>query len=146
MRPILFGMKQCNMEEKTLVICEGQIDSLSVAECGIENVVSVPIGATAFTWIENCWEWLENFNDVIVFGDNENGKMTLLNEIEKRLPARVRAVNIDDYFGEKDANAILMKYKEGAIINAIGNAKALPVKSVKAVSYTHLTLPTKRIV
>jgi len=134
MRPILFGMKQCNMEEKTLIICEGQIDSLSISECGIDNAVSVPIGVTGFGWVDSCWEWLENFNDVIVFGDNENGRMTLLNKIEKRLTARVRAVQMDDYLGEKDANAILQKYGQGAIINAIGNAKALPVNSVKDLS------------
>ena len=30
-KPILFGMAQCNLENKTLIMTEGQIDSLSVA-------------------------------------------------------------------------------------------------------------------
>ncbi len=53
-KPILFGMKQCNLENKTLVITEGQMDSLSVAQAGIENAVSVPNGAKGFTWISYC--------------------------------------------------------------------------------------------
>ena len=36
-KPILFGMYQCDPGNKTLVLTEGQIDSLSVAEAGIEN-------------------------------------------------------------------------------------------------------------
>ena len=42
-RPILFGMKQC-VDFETLVITEGQIDSLSVSEAGVKNAVSVPTG------------------------------------------------------------------------------------------------------
>ena len=41
-KPILFGMNHCNTECGRLVITEGQIDSLSLAEAGIENAVSVP--------------------------------------------------------------------------------------------------------
>lgn len=46
-KPILFGMMQATDFEKPLVLTEGQIDSLSVAEAGIPNAVSVPTGARA---------------------------------------------------------------------------------------------------
>ena len=49
-QPILFGMAQCE-DFKRLIITEGQIDSLSVAECGIKHAVSVPTGAQGFTWL-----------------------------------------------------------------------------------------------
>ena len=45
--PILFGMKQARSFDLPMVITEGQIDSLSVSEAGVENAVSVPTGANA---------------------------------------------------------------------------------------------------
>lgn len=71
--PILFGMKQCSNFNR-LIITEGQIDSLSVAECGFENAVSVPTGATGFTWLANCWDWITQFEEIVVFGDNEHAR------------------------------------------------------------------------
>ncbi|MCI8955606.1 MAG: AAA family ATPase [Eubacterium sp.] len=129
--PILFGMEQCNKENKTLVITEGQIDSLSVAEAGIENSVSVPNGARGFTWIPYCWDWFSKFEKLIVFGDFENGKMTLLDELKTRFPGRVCAVREEDYKGCKDANEILKKFGKEAVRNAVENAKELPVRNVK---------------
>lgn len=129
-KPILFGMAQCEGFDG-LVITEGQIDSLSVAECGIKNAVSVPTGALGFTWIANVWEWICKFKEIIVFGDFENGKMSLLDEIQKRIPVKVRAVRQSDYLGEKDANAILTKFGRQAILTAIQNAEVPPIRAVK---------------
>ena len=52
--PILFGMYQCNLDNNTLILTEGQIDSLSVTAAGFENAVSVPTGMNGFTWIPHC--------------------------------------------------------------------------------------------
>lgn len=120
-KPILFGMKQC-VDFGTLVITEGQIDSLSVAQAGIKNAVSVPTGANGFTWIPNCWEWIKRFDTVIVFGDLEKGHMTLLDVLLQRLPNKIKAVRTEDYLGEKDANAILTAFGEDAIRDCINNA------------------------
>ena len=68
-KPILFGMAQCNDKFDRLIITEGQIDSLSVAAAGIENAVSVPTGARGFTWVPYCWDWINRFEEVIVFGE-----------------------------------------------------------------------------
>ena len=128
--PILFGMNQC-VDYGPLVVTEGQIDSLSVSECGIKNAVSVPTGALGFTWLENCWDWLLKFQEIIIFGDCENGKITLVDELSRRLPMPVKAVQSEDYLGEKDANDILQKYGKSAVITAIHNAKLKPVNHVK---------------
>lgn len=129
-KPILFGMNHCTGFER-LVITEGQIDSLSLAECGIENAVSVPTGAMGFTWLDHVWDWITQFQEVVVMGDNEGTKITLLDTLQKRLPNTVKAVQIADYLGEKDANDILRKYGKQAILTAIGNAKVPLLKNVK---------------
>ena len=77
-KPILFGMKQCSEDKDRLIITEGQLDSLSVSEAGIDNAVSVPNGAKGFTWIPYCWDWVTEFDEIVVFGDCENEKIKLL--------------------------------------------------------------------
>ena len=128
--PILFGMAQCE-DFSRLVITEGQIDSLSVASCGIKNAVSVPTGALGFTWLANCWDWINKFEEIVVFGDYEKGKITLIETLEKRIQGKVRCVRCEDYLCEKDANDILRKYGKGAIIKAVENAELREVKYVK---------------
>ena len=132
-KPILFGMAQC-VDFGTLIITEGQIDSLTVSECGFDNAVSVPTGAMGFTWLSNVWDWIVKFNDIIVFGDYENGSMSLLDTLEKRLPQKVRHVRYDDYLGEKDANDIYRKYGAGAIEKCIFNAEVKKIANVKDLS------------
>ena len=131
--PILFGMKQCNGFDR-LIITEGQIDSLSVAECEIENAVSVPTGATGFTWLANCWDWIIKFREIVVFGDNEHGKITLADTLRARLPQTVKVVQRKDYLGEKDANAILLKYGKAAVVRAVEGAEIPKLENVKDLS------------
>ncbi len=130
-KPILFGMKQCNLENKRLILTEGQIDSLSVAEAEIENAVSVPNGAKGFTWIPYCYDWLQQFTELIVFGDYERGEISLLNEMKNRFTGIVKVVRKQDYKGCKDANEILVKYGKESVKNAVENAEIIPVRAVK---------------
>lgn len=128
-KPILFGMKQCVSFDR-LCITEGQLDSLSVATAGIENAVSVPTGAKGFTWLPYCWNWINQFEEVVVFGDYEKGEITLLDELSKRLKVTVKHVREEDYKDCKDANEILLKYGKEQIIKCVENAVTVPIKQV----------------
>lgn len=128
--PILFGMNHCEGFER-LIITEGAMDSLSISDCGIDNAVSVPNGCNGFTFLDNVWDWIVKFQEVVVFGDCEKGKITLLDTLAKRLPVKVKGVRPEDYLGEKDANDIYRKYGKQAILTAIENAEVPPVKHVK---------------
>lgn len=129
-KPILFGMYQCNPGNKTLIMTEGQIDSLSVAESGIENAVSVPTGKNGFTWVPYCWDWLQQFETLIVFGDNENGSITLLDDMKRRFRGTIKAVKQQDYKGCKDANELLQKYGKEAVRRAVERAECVPVQRI----------------
>lgn len=121
-KPILFGMAQC-VDFTTLVITEGQLDSLTLADCGIKNAVSVPTGAKGFTWLEHCWNWINKFSEILVFGDWENNRMSLLDELNTKLPKmKIKSVQPQYYLGEKDANDIYRKFGKDAITKAIDNA------------------------
>lgn len=121
-KPILFGMDQCDTANDTLILTEGQIDSLSVAEAGLPNAVSVPTGANGFTWVPYCWDFLSKFKTLIVFGDYENGHITLLDKMQEKFNGTVKHVRPEDYKDCKDANEILRKHGKQAIRDAIQNA------------------------
>ena len=130
-KPILFGMDQCNIENKTLIMTEGQIDSLSVAEVGIENAVSVPTGKNGFTWVPYCWDWLQNFDTLIIFGDKEGDNITLLDDMASRFNGLVKHVRLEDYKDCKDANDILRKYGAEQVKACINNAVPVEIKEIK---------------
>lgn len=134
-KPILFGMNQCDMSVDTLVLTEGQLDSLSVATAGIPNAVSVPTGCKGKTWIPHCWDFVNRFKNLIVFGDNEKGEITLVDMVQDRFPnVLVKVIRSEDYGGCKDANEILQTYGVEAVRKAVEGAEALPVKHVVDVS------------
>lgn len=129
--PILFGMNLC-VDFEQVIITEGQIDSLSVSEAGIRNAVSVPTGAKGFTWLAYCGEWLKKFKRIIVFGDMENGHMSLLDELRMKLPtSQVWNVKKTHYLGCKDANEILTKFGAEAVRKAVEECEIADVSCVK---------------
>jgi len=130
-KPILFGMDCCNLENKTLIMTEGQIDSLSVAEAGFENAVSVPTGKNGFSWVPYCWDWLQHFEILIIFGDKEHDSITLLDDMNERFNGLVKHVRMEDYKDCKDANEILQKYGKKQIVECINNAVPVEVKEIK---------------
>ncbi len=121
-QPILFGMHEARNFEKPLVITEGQIDALSLAECGVENAVSVPNGCSSFTWVPSCYDWVSQFPSVIVMGDNENGKITLVDKIAKSFKVPVFYVPSENYYGLKDANDILREYGKEMLLDSLAHA------------------------
>lgn len=128
--PILFGMNHATDFSKPLIITEGQIDSLSLSTAGIPNAVSVPTGAKGFTWIRSCFDWCHLFPGIIIMGDNENGHITLYDDIRNRLGMQTRCVRKQDYLGEKDANDILLKFGPDALVTAIKLAELPKIQNV----------------
>lgn len=128
--PILFGMNHCG-DGGRLVVTEGQIDSLSLAECGIDNAVSVPIGMNGFTWVPHCWNWLQQFTEIVIFGDCENGIVSLASEMRIKFPKKVRVVRVEDYQGYKDANDLLRAKGKDAVIAAVEQSEYATSKRLK---------------
>jgi twinkle protein len=133
-KTILFGINHCDPGNETLVITEGQIDSLSLAEAGIANAVSVPTGAKGFTWVPHCWDFLKKFKTLIVFGDYENGHITLLEELSQRFDGTIKHIQFEDYLGCKDANEILLKHGRQALVDAVGRAVLVEHPKIKSLA------------
>ena len=121
-KPILYGMWMIDTT-KPVVIVEGEWDALACSESGVENVVSVPSGANDFSWVENCWEWLECINDFILFGDNDDPGREMMKKIIIKLGEH-RCRKAENPY--KDANELLYHKGVQAVKSAIESAKLIP--------------------
>lgn len=117
------------INDKNLVITEGEIDVLSFAEYGIKSV-SVPSGAKDLTWIENDWDFLEQFKTIYLALDNDEAGQGSIDEIVKRLGIwRCRNVKLPF----KDANECLMNDVSKTIIqDCFRNAQSYDLAELKS--------------
>jgi 5S rRNA maturation endonuclease (ribonuclease M5)/archaellum biogenesis ATPase FlaH len=136
--PILYGINQIDPTEKLLIV-EGELDRLAVIEAGFRNVVSVPNGATSFGWIEKCWDFLEQFEKIIIWSDNDSAGLTLRKEACTRLGTwktffvdlPKEAIKEDgEIVKVKDANDILFNFGGQAVLDYIKTAQETPVQGV----------------
>lgn len=133
--PILFGMDEC-VYSKRLVICEGMVDALSLYEAGVGNVVSVPSGCNNLDFCELCWDWLEKFNQILLFGDNDAPGQEMVSALIKRLgedrcflPGEY-PMRPDGLKPCKDANEILYFYGPDTLRELVENAEEVPMRGV----------------
>ncbi len=108
---------------KKIVITEGELDCLSVAEAqgGKWPTVSVPNGATgARKVVAKNLEWLENnFEEIIFMFDNDEPGIEAAHECAAMItPGRARVAVLP----AKDPNELLMEGKGSEIISAIWRA------------------------
>jgi len=116
----------------TCIIVEGEIDVLSFHEAGIQNVISVPNGATInsnnLDYLDNCIDYFEDKNKIILAVDNDSAGQSLQQELIRRLGAEVcYLVNFDDC---KDANEYLIKYGKEKLQEAFSAASPVPLENV----------------
>ncbi len=141
--PLLFNMNRINTTAP-LVICEGEIDCMAAIESGFTNAVSVPLGANNYGWIEENFDWLEQFDSIIICSDNDEAGMKMQKECVYRLGSwRTKFVDVprvhhDDTTGRdypmKDLNHVLYYEGKEAVLRLLYNAKDAPVPSVQDVS------------
>jgi twinkle protein len=121
-KAVLWGMDLCE-KDTDLIICEGEMDALALDECGAKNVLSVPSGAEDLTWIENCWEWLEQFENIVFWGDNDGPGKEMVRKCALRL-SNWKCYVVNSI--HKDANISLVKDGKEKTLEAVVNAKLVP--------------------
>lgn len=136
--PLLFNMNRVNTE-KPLLICEGEIDCASAIESGFSNTVSIPLGAGNTHWIEENWEWLNQFDSIIIWSDNDEAGIKMRKECLYRLGSwRTKYISTPEYYVEddgrriktKDINDCLQVGGAAYVLNLIIHAQESPIDSV----------------
>lgn len=146
--PSLFNMNKVDFT-KPLLITEGYFDALACYEAGYKNVVSIYGGAEDDNWIQFNFDFLEQFQEIILWYDNDRAGKTGLDKAISRLgeyrckivtPAKEQEDEIEEYFhllGVKsdirktDANNVLLACGKEAVLSLINNAKEIPSKRLK---------------
>lgn len=136
--PLLFNMNRVNPSQP-LLITEGELDAAAAIESGFTNVVSVPLGANNYGWIEENWNWLEQFDSIIICSDNDQAGAKMQSDVVPRLGGwRTKVAEIPPIYTDvngvernlKDINELLYFGGKDAVLDMIYNAKDTPVPSL----------------
>lgn len=140
--PLLFNMNRINTDNPLLICC-GESDALAAIEVGYTNVVSIPLGDQNTHWVEHCWDFLEQFDSIIICSDNDTSGMKFQKDIVYRLGSwRTKIADLPTYYEDesgkrvnvKDLNEALYYYGKKKTLEIIINAKDSPVASVRDLS------------
>ena len=128
-----------SMEDaETIIFSEGEIDALSVLECGYPCSVSCPNGAPPIGAknLENKLAWLESnraafdaAGRVILAMDKDEPGLAFERIVADRIGLQ-KCYTVDYPAGCKDANDCLTQYGKSALIAAIDNAKPYPIPGI----------------
>lgn len=117
----LFGQHLFN-PGKSVVVTEGEIDCLAVSQAFNNKypVVSIPNGAkTAVKSIEKAYEWLVQFDKVVLCFDNDEPGREATQEVASKLPAgKVYTMKLP----LKDAGETLVRMGTAPIVDAFWRA------------------------
>lgn len=113
----------------TLYITEGEIDALSLIECGHEKAISAPNGGTEnnnnLDWLYDIYDQIPE--DVVLCFDNDNVGHSLLQDVSAAIgKARCRWVKYPK--GCKDFNDTLAKFGKKGVDETIKRAAWIDVK------------------
>lgn len=135
--PLLFNMNRINPEQP-LLICSGELDAAAAIEAGWTNSVSIPLGDQNLDFCRECYDWLEQFHEIIIAHDNDESGMKFYNAVNPMLGSwRCKVVKIPDHLevnGKtvfiKDVNEYLFYTNRHTVLDAILSAEDSPVPSV----------------
>lgn len=108
--PCLFGWHLIDPKARTVAICEGEIDAMTLHQCGVP-ALSVNAGAGNHQWIENDWSRLDRFSEIlVVFDTDEAGKKGATEVVQRLGLDRCKVVNLP----AKDPNDWMLQGADGS--------------------------------
>jgi len=128
-----------------IVIVEGEIDALSLMECGIANVLSVPSGAPMkvsdgkidasedkkFSYIWSAFDTLQSVPYIVIATDTDTAGQALAEELARRIGKdKCRIAK----FEKKDLNEVLLADGADAVREIIDQAEPYPVAGLSSAS------------
>ena len=132
----LFGFNAYRaVPSREVIICEGEIDAMSVYEATGIPALSVPSGCKDFTWLDLCWDWLTEQKSITVCPDMDEPGQEMAAQLNLRLPDNcfVKVASLP----EKDANDTLIKRGKDALKSAIEAAKPIVTGLINAADVKH---------
>lgn len=132
--------------DSPLLVCEGEIDALAAIQAGYKNTVSIPFGCGNTKFIDEQWDFFEQFDTIVVAGDNDEAGRKFSKEVVARLGNwKCRAVQFPTSYtksnGERvavsDTNEVLYYYGAEKVLECINEAINKPIPTVVDFSDVH---------
>ena len=101
-KKILYGWHTVKPEDRQVWITEGELDAIAARELGY-SALSMPNGVNGFTWINNDYDNLDRFDEIIIATDQDEVGERAAEELHKRLGDRCLRIRIPT----KDINDLL---------------------------------------
>lgn len=110
-------------EQRYGIITEGEMDTLTYIECGLNHVVSVPNGANCnLAWLDEYIDlYFEPLDVIYISSDNDKKGIELREELLRRF-GRDRCKVVEYPRPCKDINEVLMQYGKDAVMECFDNA------------------------
>lgn len=134
--PIMFNLDRLN-GQKEIIVCEGEIDSISWEVAGFTNHTTVNQGAPnendsnvdkKLECITNSYDIFENAETIFISVDNDPNGKRLEQELIRRFGAE--KCKIIDFSDCKDANEYLVKYGAFDLAQLLKTAKDVKIDGV----------------
>lgn len=120
--------------DRTCIITEGEMDTLTYVECGFKHVISVPSGANSnLEWLDDFIEsHFDKLSTIYVSVDNDKKGVEAKNEIIRRFGAEMCKV-VDYPKPCKDINEVLVQYGREKVKECITNATDVKINGIQSV-------------
>lgn len=135
---LLYNMNKVNVNQP-LIITSGEGDCATAIECGFYNTVSICLGDSNTQYLASCWDFLQNFNEIILVHDNDASGEKFAKNLATRLGEyRVKIVDIPPFYEKedgtkvkiKDLNELLFSCGKEAVVKAINEAQSTEINTV----------------
>jgi len=128
-----------------VTIVEGEIDALTLMECGIKNVLSVPSGAPMkvtggkvdasedkrFSFVWNAFDVLQKVPHVVIATDTDTPGQALAEELARRIGKdKCRIAKFD----KKDLNEVFLESGASEVKRIVDEAEPYPVAGLSSAS------------
>lgn len=135
---VLFNINRINSSQP-LIICSGEGDCASLIECGFLNSVSINGGDQNTNWIGECWDFLQQFEEIILVPDKDESGKKFCKDVSTRLGEyRIKVADVPSVVTKedgtkiriKDVNDLLYLCGKSAVQEIINNAKESEIPSI----------------
>lgn len=122
-KPYLFNAQNVDLDNKELIICEGEFDCMIIHQSGMTNVVSVGAGANSLpTLLEQAEGFFKNFESLIIVSDNDEAGQSMDKMMVKALGEKAKLID-KKLYKYNDINDEHYKFGEEKVIQIIDSAR-----------------------
>lgn len=135
---VLYNINKINTSQP-LIITSGEGDCAAAVECGFTNTCSINGGDGNLNWIAECWDFLQEFDEILLVPDNDKSGQEFQKAVSTRLGEyRVKIVCVPKVYTSpeglkqslKDLNELLYYAGKEAVCDAIRNAQDSKIEAI----------------